>query len=91
MGGPAGTKVRLELVNPERKETNTVELVATEIPDFKLVAAIKGLMRMSPAIIDRLLLAVDGSNLPSLPIVARAKRLVRKIAAPASVNWRLRM
>ena len=27
MGGPAGTKVRLELVNPERKETNTVELV----------------------------------------------------------------
>jgi len=27
MGGPAGAKVRLELVNPERKETNTVELV----------------------------------------------------------------
>src|SRR5258708_16777551 len=27
MGGPVGTKVRLELVNPERKETNTVELV----------------------------------------------------------------
>jgi len=27
MAGPVGTKVRLELVNPERKETNTVELV----------------------------------------------------------------
>jgi len=27
MGGPVGTKVRLELVNPERKETNTVALV----------------------------------------------------------------
>jgi membrane-associated protease RseP (regulator of RpoE activity) len=26
MGGPAGTKVRLELVNPERQEMNTVEL-----------------------------------------------------------------
>ena len=27
MGGPVGTKVQLELVNPERKETNTVALV----------------------------------------------------------------
>jgi serine-type D-Ala-D-Ala carboxypeptidase/endopeptidase len=27
MGGPIGTKVRLELVNPDRKETNIVELV----------------------------------------------------------------
>jgi CubicO group peptidase (beta-lactamase class C family) len=26
MGGPAGTKVRLEVVNPERNETSTVEL-----------------------------------------------------------------
>ncbi len=26
LGGPVGTKVRLEILNPERKETNTVEL-----------------------------------------------------------------
>ena len=26
IGGQAGTKVRFEIINPERKETNTVEL-----------------------------------------------------------------